>query len=184
MTCTLLLAASAEGVKGAYSFNSLSTSSATQLINASEKQVWQSLGTATQPDVPLPLLIAAFPQPVAVVVDEGVALNAKRVVKIKGREGEGYLTLRVVERTDHSAKFQVLSDTSPIADWVTHRTLEYRVEESGGATKLIVTLEYDRLLAPAWFFKPLMDGAAHLGMDVLARDVKNRAERGLEVSLR
>lgn len=78
----------------------------------------------------------------------------------------------------------MLSDTSPIANWVAHKSLEYRVEGRGDATKLTVTLEYDRLLAPAWFFDFLMGGATYLAMDVLARDVKKRAEQGFQVSQR
>jgi hypothetical protein len=72
----------------------------------------------------------------------------------------------------------VVSDTSPYANWVSYQSLTYRTRTEQGLTILDVTLEYDRLLAPAWFFAPAIKGAAYLAMDVLARDVKSRAEDG------
>jgi len=139
--------------------------------------VWQALDTATQPDFPIPSFIAAFPRPVDVMVDEGTALGAKRVVKFKGREGEGLLSLEVTDRTANNAIFTVLSDTSPIAQWVAHRSIEYRVEPAGLNTKLTVSIQYERKLAPAWFFNPFMNGATAMAMNVLASDVKERAEK-------
>jgi len=177
LTGVFLVAASLEGVKGVYSFSRESSSSAAQLVSATKAQVWQALQTATEPTFPLPTVLSVFPQPVEVVVDEGTSLNAHRVVKFKGREGEGYLRLRVVERSQEHVRFRVLADSSPIANWVAHRSLTYRVEKRGLATRLVVVLEYDRLLAPAWFFNTLIGGATHIAMDVLARDVKNRAEQ-------
>jgi len=114
LTLGILLAASLEGVNGAYSFNSVSRSSTTQLINANQDHVWEALNTATNPEFPLPAVLAVFPRPIDVVVDEGVALNANRSVKFKGREGEGFLDLRVVERTPMHALFRVLSDTEQL----------------------------------------------------------------------
>jgi hypothetical protein len=70
----------------------------------------------------------------------------------------------------------VISDTSPYAQWVAFHTLTYQVTPNAQNTQLDVTLEYDRLLSPAWFFTPAIKGAAHLAMSVLARDVKLRAE--------
>lgn len=86
------------------------------------------------------------------------------------------MTLQVIERTHEVAVFEIISDTTPYADWITHRTLTYRVVPNEEGTQLTVTLDFDRALSPSWFFSPVMKGAAHLGMDVLARDVKARAE--------
>lgn len=176
LTACFLLAASLEGVNGSYAFESESVSSASQLISASEPRVWETLETATRPEFPIPAVLAVFPRPVAVPIDEGVGLHAKRVVTFKGREGEGELRLQVTHRTSTHVTFQVLSDSSPLADWIAHKTLTYRVEPKGAATQLTVELEYERLLAPAWFFNSVMGGAGFLAMDVLAQDVKKRAE--------
>jgi hypothetical protein len=39
-----------------------------------------------------------------------------------------------------------------------------------------VQLNFERKLAPKWFFGPMMRGAAYLAADVLVRDVAARAE--------
>ncbi|MDG1408979.1 MAG: hypothetical protein P8Q50_14525 [Octadecabacter sp.] len=58
------------------------------------------------------------------------------------------------------------------------RRVQFEGREGAGndATRLTVSLDYDRMLAPSLFFTPATKGAAHLAMDVLARDVKSRAE--------
>lgn len=167
---------SLEGMPSTYSFGAANRSEATQIVKATPGEVWLTMETATSPNFPLPEALAVFPQPVDVVIDEGVTLGAMRKVKFKGREGVGYLTLQVVERTQTTAVFEVLSDSSPIARWVGHRRLIYTVTPEGEGTRVSVALEYDRLLAPSWFFTPLTKGAAYLAMDVLARDVATRAQ--------
>ncbi|MEM9344095.1 MAG: SRPBCC family protein [Pseudomonadota bacterium] len=168
--------ASLEGLSGAYSFDGRNTATATRFVDAPPEDVWQAMQTATSPAFALPGALQMFPQPVEVEVDEGTALGARRVVRMSGREGEGRLTLQVTGRTESEARFTVQSDTSPFADWVAYETLTYRVTPEGAGTRLEVTLDYDRQLAPAWFFDPAMKLASWGAMDVLARDVKDRAE--------
>ena len=167
---------SLEGTTQKLSFNQTLRGEASVLINQAPNQVWDTLQTATSPEFPLPNILSLFPKPIGVTTDEGTDLGAMRRVAFEGREGEGYLTLQVVERTPETAVFEVLSDTSPFAMWLAYDRLTYRVDPAGMGTRLTVTLDYDRLLAPAWFFGPATKGAAHLAMDVLARDVKTRAE--------
>jgi len=169
-------AASLEGVAGAFSFATHDRSSSTVAVAAPPARVWQEVGKATSPSFPLPVMLKSIPQPVAVVVDEGAALGARRIVHFKGREGEGDLVLQVVRRTDTEVVFQAVSDTSPIAHWVRHGTLTFRVDPSATGSLLTVSSDYDRLLSPAWFFKPYIRLAAFLADDVLARDTKQRAE--------
>ena len=121
-------------------------------------------------------MLKSIPQPVAVTVDEGAALGARRVVRFRGREGEGDLVLQVSRRTETEAVFQAVSDTSPVANWVRHKSLTFRVEPSGAGSRLTVVSDYDRLLSPAWFFRPYIRLASYLAVDVLARDTKQRAE--------
>lgn len=168
--------ASVEGIPNFYAFASSNQATASYHVDQPPDRVWQTLETATSPDFPLAGLLNVFPKPVAVTIDEGTALGATRKVKFAGREGTGFLTLRVAQRTETMARFKVISDTSPIANWIAHRNLTYEVLPQGTGSRLDVTLEFDRRLAPAWFFTHLMKGAAYLAMDVLARDVKARAE--------
>ncbi len=176
LTAGFLALCSVEGVPNAYSFGVANRSVATHMVQASPEQVWATLETATSPDFALPNVLSVFPQPVDVVVDEGIDLGAQRKVAFQGREGAGHLTLQVVERTQNRVVFDVKSDTTPFANWLSYQRLSYEVQVTPAGTQLSVALEYDRLLAPSWFFTPATKGAAYLAMDVLARDVKARAE--------
>ncbi|MEM9582687.1 MAG: SRPBCC family protein [Pseudomonadota bacterium] len=177
VAASLLLAVfSLEGHPVGFSFAPDQQSGSTVLINAPPQQVWQVMETATSPDVPLPGILMSFPQPTEVAIDEGTALGATRKVAFAGREGRGFLTLHVVERSATHTTFETRSDTSPFAQWVGFKRLTYQVTPKGAATELTVSLQFDRLLAPAWFFTPITRAAASLAMGVLAGDVKARAE--------
>ncbi|MEM7634840.1 MAG: hypothetical protein AAF299_09795 [Pseudomonadota bacterium] len=175
-TALVLCLASLEGLPNTYAFGPAGRSTASYHVGVGPDHVWQTMEQATSPEFPLPGFLRILPHPVDVVIDQGTRLGAMRKVKIQGREGTGYLTFRVVERTSTAAVFEVISDTSPIAAWVAHKRLVYEAEPDGDGTRLKVSVDYDRLLAPAWFFSPVTKGAAFLAVDVLARDVKSRAE--------
>lgn len=172
-----LILGSLEGLPNSYSFRTDSESAASSFVNARPMLVWEVMEQATSPEIPLPAVLGMFPRPVAVVKDEGTAFGSLRKVKFHGREGIGYLTLKVVERSDTRAVFKVLSDSSPYSHWVEYKDLTYELHHEGDGSRLTVTLQYKRLLAPAWFFTPVIKGAAYLAMDVLVRDVKFRSEQ-------
>src|SRR5215471_18099151 len=174
--------ASLEGLGPALTFATRDGASVTVVVAASPARVWQEVGKATSPRFPLPMLLRTIPQPVAVLTDEGASLGARRIVHFKGREGEGDLVLKVVRRTDTDAVFEAVSDASPIAMWVRQRSLTFRVEPAGAQSRLTVTSDYDRLLSPAWFFRPYVRLASYLAVDVLARDTKERAEASRVIS--
>jgi hypothetical protein len=168
--------ASLEGLGPALTFATRDGASVTVDVAASPARVWQEVGKATSPRFPLPTMLRTIPHPVAVLVDEGASLGAGRIVHFKGREGEGDLVLKVVRRTEREAVFEAVSDASPIAMWVRHRSLTFRVEPAGAESRLTVASDYDRLLSPAWFFRPYVRIASSLAVGVLARDTKERAE--------
>lgn len=172
----MLVVASFEGVTRLTTFAATDGASVTLAVAAPPERVWHEVGKATSPGFPLPIMLASIPQPVAVVVDEGAHLGARRIVRFAGRQGQGDLVLQVVRRTGTDAMFEAVSDASPIARWVTHRALTFRVVPAGEGSRLTVALDYDRLLAPAWFFRPYIRLAARLAVGVLARDTRLRAE--------
>lgn len=176
LTGIVMLASALEGLPQTYTFPKADRASASVNIAATADQVWDTMETATTPKVPLPAILAAFPKPVDVAVDEGPRLGARREVAFSGREGAGRLSLEVTERNAERAHFTVISDTSPYAQWIGFRGLTYAVEETPGRTQLTVSLDYDRDLSPAWFFGPMMQTAGYFAVKVLAGDVKARAE--------
>ena len=174
----MIAGASLEGVSGAFSFSTLDRAATAIAVAAPPARVWAEVGRATSPDFPLPAMLHSIPRPVAVLVDEGAGLGARRIVRFSGREGEGDLVLLVVRRTEREAVFAAISDGSPIAYWVRHKALTFRVEPDGAGSRLTVSLDYDRCLSPAWFFGPYIRLAAFLAVDVLARDTRQRAQAG------
>lgn len=176
VTSVVMLASALEGLPQTYTFPPRDKTEITLVITAPNDVVWDVMQTATAPQVPLPAILAAFPKPVDVSVDEGVDLGARREVTFSGREGAGRLSLEVTERDAQGVHFTVLSDTSPYAQWISFQSLSYRVEAAPAGTLLTVALAYDRDLSPAWFFGPMMRGAGYFAVRVLAHDVKTRAE--------
>jgi hypothetical protein len=179
-TLTIVLgsvfALSLEGVTQTLSFSASESAVSRHVVKADVARVWMAAATATSPDVPLPAMLRIIPQPVKILTDEGIDLGARRIVQIAGREGSGELSMRVIRRTNTDAEFEVLSDTSPVSMWIAARSLTFRVESIEGKTQLSVSSQYDRLLAPAWFFRPFMGVAAHFAVDTLAQDIMRRAE--------
>lgn len=173
----VLMTASLEGTPYGYAFDGQDRASTSRLIAAPADRVWETMQTATSPAFPLPAALALFPQPTDVVVDEGTVLGANRVVQFTGREGAGRLHLRVTEVLPDQAVFTVVSDTTPYRGWVRYTHLTYTVTPQENDTLLTVTFDFERRLAPRWFFGPVMRGASYLAADVLARDVAARAER-------
>jgi hypothetical protein len=171
-----IAALSLEGTSAMLSFSPKSSAVSRQIIKAGVDQVWKAAATATSPDFPLPAILHVIPKPVKILVDEGLELGARRVVLIAGREGRGELSMRIASKTNTEATFEVLSDTSPVSMWVRAKSLTFRVEPVEGGTLLSVSSEYDRLLSPAWFFRPFMSFAADMAVGTLASDIKNRAE--------
>ena len=74
--------------------------------------------------------------------------------------GVGTLTFDRPDRLN-ALTFEVYADTTPVAKWVRHRALTFRVEAAGTGSRLTVIDDYDRLLSPAWFFRPYVRVAAN-----------------------
>ena len=72
----------------------------------------------------------------------------------------------------------MLSDTTPYAGCIAYQRLTYEIVPQGTGSRLPVTLDFERKLAPAWFFAPVMRGAAYLAVDVFVRDVAARTSGG------
>ena len=143
--------ASLEGISGFYRFAGTGQATASVAIDAPPEKVWTAMQTATAAEFPLPGILQAFPQPVAVRVDEGTGLGAKRVVVFAGREGRGELHLEVVEREGLRSVFETVSDSTPIANWIAINSITYEVIPRSQAAVLNVTLG---LRAPA---RPITD---------------------------
>ncbi len=93
-----------------------------------------------------------FPLPQSV---EGRA--GEKVIHFAGGEGEpGDLVLRVEEQEGDMIKYTCVRDESHIAHWLDWKTITWSLREEGDNGCVVqIEMKYDRLLDPAWYFKPL-----------------------------
>ncbi|MGV8871367.1 MAG: hypothetical protein ACOH2Q_02485 [Rhodococcus sp. (in: high G+C Gram-positive bacteria)] len=171
----LVLVMASEGVLPATTFPVDSTVSATRVFDASAAEVAQAIASPMRfHDVePAGILSWGFPEPthddVLGVSVEGASVGDRRVIEFSGAhhrpallsthhwgEESTELTLEVVEQNASSVRLQVVSDTTPLATWLTWKTIDIGWAEQGsGRTAVTWTLDFDRELAPAWYFGPI-----------------------------
>ena len=117
----------------------------TQSLEASFDRVGQL------PSIKPVLFQLPFPQPQS-FTGEGASLGATRTVDFGDA---GALLLQITERSDNSITWTVAEDSTPLAGWMTLHRFEARWVETPTGVELPVTIEFDRVLSPAFYFGPL-----------------------------
>jgi hypothetical protein len=160
----VLLPMSLEGVIPALTFNRTQTVEVSQVVNAPADAVEHQL--ALSPDIttelPAPLRIG-FPRPLA-ATGEGLEIGAMRTIHFAGAEGDppGDLTMRVAAREPGFIRFQTVSDTSKLTQWIAWDSSEVRWQQIDAThTEVRWRVQFERQLDPAWYFTPLERGAIH-----------------------
>lgn len=152
----LLLLMSMEGTTPALSFSRAESVTAVRTVRATPAQVRATLGCAPDFSRPLPLLLRiGFPMPVS-VRGAGITPGSEYIIHFAGGEGSpGDLTMRVSESRPGRVRYEAVSDTSHIAHWLNWKASTVTwTETSPGVCEVCWTVEYDRLLDPAWYFGP------------------------------
>lgn len=107
--------------------------------------------------VPVPTsLRLPFPRPTG-ATGAGLDVGDRRTIEF-GHGEAGAMELIVAESSPGRVTFVVDEDTTPIAGWMTMRTVTFAWEPdvaTTGATAVEVTIDYERELDPAWYFGPL-----------------------------
>ncbi|WP_415975362.1 hypothetical protein [Rhodococcus sp. 077-4] len=186
----LLLVMASEGVLPATTFPPDSTVSCTRVFDASSADVARAVDSPLRfHDVePSGILSWGFPEPQHERV-QGSQVGDRRVVEFAGAhhrpallsthhwgEQSSALTLEVTERTATSIRMQVVSDTTPLATWLTWKTIDVGwAEQSDGRTAVTWTLNFDRELAPAWYFGPIESFVAERAAGYLLDSLDLRA---------
>lgn len=114
---------------------------------------------ARPPDtsVPLPFTLRmGFPVPEG-AEGAGLAPGDRRVVHFSGGEGRppGDMTLRVARATPDLIRFEVVEDTTHLRHWLRWEASEVALRPVDGGTEVTWTVEYTRILDPAWYFDPM-----------------------------
>lgn len=166
----LVLVMATEGVLPMTTFATDSTVSATRVFDASSDEVGSAVGSPLRfhEVAPSGILSWGFPEPQHDDV-QGSQVGDRRIVEFAGAhhrpammsthhwgEQSSALTLEVTERSATSVRMRVVSDTTPLATWLTWKTIDIGWSEQGdGRTAVTWTLNFDRELAPAWYFGPI-----------------------------
>jgi len=152
-----LLLMSLEGITGWLSFPRDEVIVVERWTSQAPDEAWSRL--AEGPDFDLsqlpPFLKLGFPMPQEI---EGTGLEVGNTWRIHFAGGEGKpgdLVAEVAESGDGYARVVRRSDTSHIAHWLDWREAEWQLTPESGGTRVTLTMRYERLLDPAWYFKPI-----------------------------
>jgi len=160
----VLLPMSFEGIVPQLSFNRMQTVEVNSVVDGTEATVEQRL--ALSPDVartlPAPLRIG-FPRPMD-AWGTGLNVGASRTIHFAGAEGDppGDLIMLVTESRAGFVRFDAVSDTSKLTQWVRWQSSEVqwqRIDESH--TRVTWRVRFERELDPAWYFAPIERAAVH-----------------------
>ncbi len=150
-----------EGVSEATSFDRQEEITVEHEVALEIAQVRERLAETPTFDGGLPTFLRlGFPQP-QYVRGSGLEVGDRREIHYAGGEGQpGSLFLRVVESGEDHVRFEAIRDESHIAHWLNWQTIDIRFEEGVSAngevmTRVRWTARFERLLDPAWYFRPL-----------------------------
>ncbi len=161
MRCSVLgvmMLMSFEGVTDWLSFDRNEEVVVVEVVDGSASYVRGRLAHGPDFDLEeLPLFLQlGFPLPVSI---EGGSLEVGDVwrVHFEGGEGEpGDLVVKVVSSSPSCVRLECEQDGSHISHWMAWKSVEWTIEEiEGGKCRVSMVMEYERLLDPAWYFKPI-----------------------------
>lgn len=168
----LVLLASIEGVVPSFAFPTAGSVTAVRHVEAAPHEVAAALAATPRFDAPLPLpLRVGFPRPVAASGD-GLDIGDTRTVTFEGDDHYGAthigdLVLEVTERAPGRVVFTVATDRTRVAQWLRWDRAVVTWRTSGSGTRVSWRLDYERQLAPAWYFAPVQHAAARVAAGYL-----------------
>lgn len=168
----LVLIAGLEGVAPGFEFPAAGSVTVTRQVDAAPQAVAAALAATPRFEEPLPLrLRVGFPHPVA-ASGSGLRVGDRRQVIFVGDDHHGAthvgaLQLQVVESEPGRVVFAVMEDDTRVAHWLRWSRAEVTWEAAGSGTQVSWTSEYERQLAPAFYFHPLQHQAARLATGYL-----------------
>ena len=153
----VLMLMSLEGVTGWLSFPRDEVVIVEQWTPLDPKAAWARLSEGPSFDLEsLPLFLRlGFPMP-REIDGGGLEVGDRWQIHFSGGEGQpGDLIAEVIESGDGHARVQRVADTSHISHWLDWQEAEWHLSPEAGGTRVTLTMRYERLLDPAWYFKPI-----------------------------
>jgi len=158
----ILVLLGAEGV--VYDYDTRSVVTESRILEADHETLLATFNESGQLPTFEPLMFKLpFPRPTS-FENEGVELGDLQKVWFGA---ESVLVLEVTGRTDSSIEWSAVEDTTPMSDWMTFRTIEATWVENDEGLLFSLTIEFDRRLAPAFYFGPLQRWGVSQMADVL-----------------
>lgn len=153
----LILPLCLEGVVPSLTFNRAVSVEASKTVDAPEADVARALGASPRIDTRLPAFLRiGFPRPLE-AHGQGLEEGAKRTIHFAGAEGDppGDLVMRVAEHQPNYVRFETVSDSSKLTQWLRWDASEvsWRALDSRH-TQVTWRLHFERELDPAWYFGP------------------------------
>ncbi len=159
LTCVaiLLLPMCLEGVVPELTFYRGQSVSEKRVVSATEGEIAAALEQSPRIGVALPrFLRIGFPRPLE-ATGTGLEVGDQRTIHFAGAEGDppGDLVMRVVDSQPGYVRFETVSDSSKLTQWVrwTASEVSWRAVDTTH-TEVVWTIHFDRQLDPAWYFGP------------------------------
>jgi len=160
----ILLPMSLEGVVPGLSFSRTQTMEVSQVVNASAGAVERQLARSPEITMALPrALRIGFPRPLN-AWGQGLEIGDSRTIHFAGAEGDppGDLIMRVAEHEAGYVRFETVSDSSKLTQWIAWDSSEVQWKRVDDRHTMVVwRVHFERQLDPAWYFAPLERAAVH-----------------------
>jgi hypothetical protein len=159
----LLLISSLEGVHPDFSFNRYNEVTSTRVIQADIQHIKRSLMQPVELQDKRGWFLSMFPMPYKV---DAKALKVGDVHKVHYRYHrwvvtnvhEGHVLLKIAEVKDDYIRTEVIEDTSYLSNYMKSHGTEIQLNAIDDKnTEVTLTIKYERLLDPAWYFGPLQE---------------------------
>lgn len=111
---------------------------------------------------------ARFPQPVA-LEGSGLELGDTRTVTF---DDDGELELLVVRSDSNGVTFDVVENSSSFGNWLDWQSTRFEWSSlESGQTRVSASIQYERRVAPGWYFHPLVTAGMNQAADHLLAEL-------------
>lgn len=169
----LVIAISLEGTHPSLSFDRYNEASSTRIVNSSIEEIKSNLIKPVKLEDDRAWFLDLFPMPYQL---DNNSLETNSIHTIYYRYHRWFITnthegetlLRIAEVNDNSIKTEFIKDTSYISHYMKLRSTEIKLNPvDSNNTEVTLTIKYDRLLDPVWYFGPLQEYAIEKTADYI-----------------
>ena len=173
----LILLSALEGVSPEISYDRHNEVSIIRILNSSVKDIKQKLISPIEINKNENWLLTVFPMPYKIMAG---SLNEGDIHKIYFRYNRwffsnthyGSMSLRLVKVEEQYIETEFISDDSYISHYLKLKGTQIHLRPiSESITEISLTIKYERLLDPAWYFDPLQEYAIEKTSDMLIAQV-------------